>query len=252
MMLDGGLDFDFHGDQPNLTLHVCLKHLDHTEFNYNIELENQLTSEQQVYVRIFMAPRYKNNGDRFTLKEQYPLFFVQDGFPKTLQPGSNTFIRKSIDSSVTAPWWKTKKELQMQLSDMTLTGEPGECTCGFPHHLLVPMGAENGSVYDLVAMVTDGKDYYLPSGAKCAGSWIHCGLPGNDYPDKKPMGYPWDRAIAPGFGSVKYLEDFVSQIPNMVMSKITVYHDDTEVEEHVPGAYKAQNTGGRGWREEVY
>lgn len=46
------------------------------------------------------------------------------------------------------------------------------------------------------------------------------------------------------------LEDYVSQIPNMVMTTISVYHDDTEVKEHV-GGYNPQIMNGTGWREEV-
>ncbi|XP_035708294.1 phenoloxidase 2-like [Folsomia candida] len=112
MVLNGGLDIlPKPGDTDPLFLYVCLKHLDHQEFTYIIELENQDEKDRSVFVRLYMAPTYNPDRERFNLTEQYPLFFAMDAFPIMLSPGANTIHRKSADSTVTNPWFTLTSEL---------------------------------------------------------------------------------------------------------------------------------------------
>src|SRR4051812_490395 len=91
--------------------------------------------------------------------------------------------------------------------------------CGFPHHLLLPRGTKEGMIFDLVAMITDPSDFTQPGrNSSNASSFVHCGLIGEEYPDRKPMGYPWDRK--PDEGN-EFLEDLVGKVPNMVATQIT-------------------------------
>ncbi|XP_035707646.1 LOW QUALITY PROTEIN: phenoloxidase 3 [Folsomia candida] len=232
MVLNGGLDIlPKPGDTDPLFLYVCLKHLDHQEFTYIIELENQDEKDRSVFVRLYMAPTYNPDRERFNLTEQYPLFFAMDAFPIMLSPGANTIHRKSADSTVTNPWFTLTSELPPTASLEILEKR----VHAYPHHLLLPKGSDdNLGVYDLVAMVTDGSDYNGQPTDLCASSYMHCSrLDGNlEYPDTRPMGWPFDRRPSDEL-SQAYLDRLVQQVPNMAKTTVTIVHNDVEPKEHV-------------------
>ena len=74
----------------------------------------------------------------------------------------------------------------------TGSGSQPACQCGWPYTLLVPNGAVNGMKFRLVALATPGED--IESGVLAApNSTSYCGVEGGEYPDKRAMGYPFDR-----------------------------------------------------------
>ncbi len=98
-----------------------------------------------------------------------------------------------MDSSLTKPWSKTFEELERDISQPD--NAMPECGCGWPHHLLLPKGREDGMTYDLFVIVTNGTEDSeidlgtMPEDAACAQPYHYCGLIGQNYPDKKPMAY---------------------------------------------------------------
>lgn len=65
------------------------------------------------------------------------------------------------------------------------------CTCGWPYNLLLPRGTREGMSFRLAVVLTDWEvDRVGPE--SCCGSVSFCGAL-DQYPDKRPMGYPFDR-----------------------------------------------------------
>ncbi|WP_140329853.1 hypothetical protein, partial [Vibrio parahaemolyticus] len=75
----------------------------HQEFSYNIDITNNNGNKVLGTIRIFLCPRYDNNGVLFSFEEGRWHCIEMDKFYKSLAPGSNHIVRKSVDSSVTVP-----------------------------------------------------------------------------------------------------------------------------------------------------
>jgi hypothetical protein len=129
--------------------------------------------------------------------------------------GINEVRRRSKDSTVTKPWSKSFAELQREVDRGRFS--KAQCGCGWPHHLLIPKGTAGGMTFDLFVMVTNGREDAIGDlGSQkdnyCAQPFDYCGKLGKyEYPDKKPMSYPFDRRPPPG---VTDLEELAALIPN--------------------------------------
>ncbi|XP_054709528.1 hemocyanin A chain-like [Uloborus diversus] len=194
-------------------------HLDHEAFSYIITTVNNSNVEKQGTVRIFLAPKYDELGNIIPLDEQRRLFIEMDKFSIELRPGKNTLVRSSTDSSVTISSTYTFKEL-LHGEDMQEDRDEF-CSCGWPQHLLVPKGNDKGMVFDLFVMITDAeKDKVATTGkTACTDALSYCGVMGEKYPDKKPMGFPFDRTIV-----AESQEEFCT--PNMLISNVIVRFQD--------------------------
>lgn len=70
------------------------------------------------------------------------------------------------------------------------------CACGWPYNLLLPRGTTDGMAFRLLVLATDAawdRDDTDP-----CGSMSFCGLRDSRYPDKRSMGYPFERRLAGG------------------------------------------------------
>lgn len=86
----------------------------------------------------------------------YVLGFTKFLFAPPVRPGSNTIERKSTESSVTIPFERTFRNLD---ENRPIGGDSLEefnfCGCGWPQHMLVPKGKEEGFPMDLFIMISD-------------------------------------------------------------------------------------------------
>ncbi|KAF2350450.1 Hemocyanin/hexamerin middle domain [Trinorchestia longiramus] len=186
------------------SVRINLQHLDHKPFDYHI-LANNSGAQRQVYVRIFLAPKFNQNGTDapMLLNEQRLLWVELDKFVFALKPGQNHIKRPSSQSSVTIPGEITFRDLEQDIRGGTQpsTRPPVDiqedfCGCGWPHHLLVPRGRPEGMTFQLFVMMTDYEQDRVPQrpGARqCAGAASYCGVLDERYPDMRPMGFPFDR-----------------------------------------------------------
>ncbi|GFW45403.1 hemocyanin AA6 chain [Trichonephila clavipes] len=70
-----------------------------------------------------------------------------------VNPGLNTIVRSSRDSSVTI---STERKFEQLLKGEGTTEHSTEyCSCGWPNHLLIPKGNDKGMDFHLFVMVTD-------------------------------------------------------------------------------------------------
>lgn len=88
---------------------------------------------------------------------------------------------------------------------MNLASRIPWCDCGWPYNLLLPRGTAKGLECRLLVMLSPGTDLAqnIPDTAsgECT-SVSYCGARDNDYPDKKPMGYPFDRTLPDNIDSI--------------------------------------------------
>ncbi|XP_026313500.1 phenoloxidase subunit 1 [Hyposmocoma kahamanoa] len=204
--LSRGLDFT-----PRGSVLARFTHLQHDEFDYVIEVSNNNGQSVTGMFRIFMAPTTDERGQPLAFEEQRRLMIELDKFQQGLRPGNNTIRRRSVDSSVTIPYERTFR------NQADRQGDPGSaqaaefdfCGCGWPQHMLIPKGTQRGYPVVLFCMVSnydqDKIDQDLVGACNDASSY--CGIRDRRYPDKRAMGYPFDRVGRQGVNS---LSDFVT------------------------------------------
>nr|P02241.3 RecName: Full=Hemocyanin D chain; Short=HcD [Aphonopelma sp.]CAB89499.1 hemocyanin subunit d [Aphonopelma californicum (nom. dub.)] len=204
----------------NLKGHIQVKyeHLDHEPYNYEIEVDNRTGEARETCVRIFLAPKYDELGNRLILEEQRRLYIELDKFHRRLEPGKNVLVRASGDSSVTLSKVPTFEELESGNANVN----PNEyCSCGWPEHMLVPRGKERGMDFYLFVMLTDYEEDKVQGAGEqtiCSDAVSYCGAKDQKYPDKKAMGYPFDRPI-----QVRTPSQF--KTPNMAFQEIIIQYE---------------------------
>ncbi|XP_050679709.1 phenoloxidase subunit 1 isoform X2 [Leptidea sinapis] len=199
--LGRGLDFT-----PRGSVLARFTHLTHDNFNYVIEVNNTSGRGVMGTVRIFLAPTMDDAGNRLAFRDQRRLMIELDKFTQTIPAGTSTITRSSVDSSVTIPYERTFRR------QADRPGEPGSaeaadfdfCGCGWPHHLLVPKGTPKGFPMLLFCMISNWNEDRVvqDTAGVCNDAASYCGLRDRKYPDKRAMGFPFDRpASASDIGS---------------------------------------------------
>lgn len=146
-----------------------------------------------------------------------------------MNPGPNTIRRRSTESSVTIPYERTFRDLDTNRPG-TGTREEQDfnfCGCGWPQHMLIPRGVTgSGLPCDLFVMVTNYNDDNVEQDlvGPCNDAPSFCGIRDRLYPDRKPMGYPFDRL---GRSGVDSLQQFLT--PNMAVTQCSIVHNDRTV-----------------------
>lgn len=163
-----------------------IRFLTHEDFGYEFRAENKHKRNQKVAVRMFLAPA--------TQVEDRTAWIEMDRFLWDLKPGMNKVSRAAEESSVIRKPAQKAVDLTPTEGFTPDTGESGWCDCGWPYTLLLPRGTKEGMDFMLMAMLSAGADLQTPKDPNCTSISL-CGLKDAPYPDKKPMGYPFDRAL---------------------------------------------------------
>lgn len=208
-------------DETKDEVYAVFTHLQHQDFEYVIVVTNDLPNTVTGTVRIFMAPISDETRLDMAFNGHRRLFIELDKFTHQLDPGQNTIKRKSTESSVTIPFEKsfmTITDVKKLADDEALnkslnTALNGYCGCGWPHHLLIGKGTPEGFPCHLFVMITDYENDKVeesPLNQKCCdkSSLSYCGVRNKKYPDRKPMGFPFDRDIADGKATIY---DFITE-----------------------------------------
>eukprot|EP00092_Neocalanus_flemingeri_P010483 GFUD01011294.1.p1 GENE.GFUD01011294.1~~GFUD01011294.1.p1 ORF type:complete len:730 (-),score=165.48 GFUD01011294.1:151-2340(-) len=184
-----GIDFG-----SNTTVRFRYNRLNHQPFQYNILVNSKSYAVVKAKVRIFLIPKETPN-------HKAPLAVEMDRFLVNLKKGNNIIKRTSSQSTVTGKRQRSLLELQEALFSGNITeSELSQFEgCGWPAHLLVPRGTASGPAFSLVVMLSK----LLPGDAALSAdqekvaksAFVHCGLPGSDVPDSRPMGFPFDRPV---------------------------------------------------------
>lgn len=244
---------------------------------------NDKNTQTRGTMRIFLAPKFDEQGKEFTFSEIRRLMIEMDRFTvnckfnqhtffysvfffklfikifillivhhssKTciVHPGENVIRRKSTESAVTIPYEQTFRnidkdrpgnERQEQQERPVVTRESHDydfCGCGWPHHMLIPMGcpeSDNGGfACQLFAMVSNYDDDRVEQSltGSCTNAVAYCGIRDRLYPDKRNMGFPFDRKATKNDGS---LQEFV--LPNMKVVDCKIIFKDITVQKASQG-----------------
>uniref|UniRef100_A0A1E1WIY6 tyrosinase n=2 Tax=Pectinophora gossypiella TaxID=13191 RepID=A0A1E1WIY6_PECGO len=214
--LSRGLDFSNRGP-----VFARFTHLNHRRFRYVINVNNT-GSAQRATVRIFLAPKFDERNLPWSLTDQRKMFIEMDRFVVPLTSGQNSITRDSTQSTVTIPFEQTFRDLSVQADDPRRQDLAtfNYCGCGWPQHMLVPKGTEAGAEYQLFVMLSnwDLDRIDTPDGRQmsCKEASSFCGLKDQKYPDRRAMGFPFDRTSS----TAANIADFI--LPNMALQDVTI------------------------------
>ncbi len=226
-------------DNPNASFRR--QHLNHDRFatfirvqNGNVEDDLDEVEDKQIALRLFLVPETRLN--------ERPAWIEMDCIPIVCPPGRHVFARLGQQASVVrkrdgrAPWpysFGTYDEhRQQQLVDIPgATDESDFCECGWPFNLYLPRGTAQGLPFVYMAMVTEGDAAEMQRTGQC-GSRSFCGVRDQDYPDLKPMGYPFNQ---PFVGELQDppVADAISRAileqPNIAARRVIIQHDGLQI-----------------------
>lgn len=257
--LAAGLDFT-----ADTGLYASYTHLQHAPFEYQFVVENTSEQMKRGTCRIFLCPQLDERGKRLTLEEQRLLAIEMDKFTVRLSPGRNQFKRLSVESSVTIAIERTfgrttnKDELSVRAPE--LSNRLHFCGCGWPHNMLLPKGKVRGMHFDLFAMISNYADDAVQQQpqwrSKCHSCEIisnevadenetlcnddaasYCGLRDKLYPDKRTMGFPFDRRLPAdnlnelvqlyqNMHSIDVVINFKDEVRSAVKNDKIIFRDD--------------------------
>ncbi|XP_071531071.1 hemocyanin B chain-like [Panulirus ornatus] len=223
---------DQAGNVEDVEILANVDRLNHYEFSYNIEINNNNDKDVLSTIRIYLCPQKDANGVEYTWDEGRWHCIEMDKFWKKLVPGSNRVVREATESSVTVPDLLSSQNLQTKADEAVASGSEldlheFERSCGIPNRMLLPKGQPSGMDFVLLVAVTNGDEDITteyPQVNEHAGTHAHCGIHGEKYPDKRPMGYPLDRRIP---NKRVFLET-----PNVLTTNVKVFHDIHHHEGH--------------------
>ena len=169
----------FDPNDPNT---VPVRHLTHRPFCVVVRMRSEEAERKRVTVRLFLVPTAAAADRRAWIE--------LDKFDRQLEPGERTAFCRPMRLSSVARKPTTPEPVFLQPPAMT----PREqyCRCGWPYHLLVPRGTEDGMPFRLAAVVTDFELDNLTGDPDC-GSLSFCGSQHDLFPDRREMGYPFNR-----------------------------------------------------------
>ncbi|XP_055859251.1 phenoloxidase 2-like [Episyrphus balteatus] len=223
--IGAGLDFG-----PNGAIYAKYSHLQHVPFAYNIAVTNT-GAYRKGTCRIFLCPKTDERGTPLRMTDIRNLAIEMDKFTVYLKSGRNTIQRKSNQSSVTIPFERSFRRVDSASlpKDADALAEYRFCGCGWPTHMLLPKGSATGMEFDLFVMISDyvGDEVIQiqTNDSVCGDAQSFCGLRDKLYPDKRAMGFPFDRQI---YSS--NLGGFTRQYKNMAVTAIKIHFSNRHID----------------------
>ncbi|XP_055374570.1 phenoloxidase 2-like [Condylostylus longicornis] len=218
--LSRGMDF-----VPRGNVFARFTHLQHEPFTYTININNASGAQRFGTVRIFLGPKVDERNQEMLFRDQRLMMAELDKFIIQLRPGQNTIRRRSDESSVTIPFERTFRNLD---ANRPAEGTPDElefnfCGCGWPDHMLIPRGRPEGLRCELFVMVSNYDDDRVDQDlvGQCSDAAAYCGVRDRLYPDRRPMGFPFDRLARAG---VDRLNQFL--YGNMRTADVSIRHNN--------------------------
>ncbi|XP_037712887.1 phenoloxidase 2 [Drosophila subpulchrella] len=225
--LAAGLDF---GPSADGNIFASFTHLQNAPFTYTFNVTNN-GAKRTGTCRIFICPKVDERNMPLRLEEQRQMAIEMDKFTVELVPGVNTIRRQSTESSVAIPFERSFRPIgadyQPKAADELARFR--FCGCGWPQHLLLPKGNAQGMLFDLFVMISDYSQDAVqqPNTANdaCSTAYSFCGLKDKLYPDRRTMGYPFDRRLPNA-----NLTELVGAFGNMAKTDLRIVFNDRVVD----------------------
>jgi hypothetical protein len=185
---------------------ATVDYLRHEPFFYVFRFDNTSTRPAHLTARVFLVADAAKADRRMWIEMDK---FSLDG-PSA--PGHHVVFRPGSLSSVIRQSSMPPEPIHSTGVD---AGASSYCQCGWPYNLLLPRGTQNGLPFLLVLMLTDGT--LDAADEHSCGSMSFCGMQDGKYPDKRPMGYPFDQDWTGGT-----IEEVLKMQPNISARSLTV------------------------------
>lgn len=200
--------------------------LNHEDFALNFDIMNNNGADKLATIRVFLCPKYDYNHIPYNMETGRYGCIEIDKFWETLHGGQNKITRKSSESSVTVPDRMHYADIMLKADEAVEKGEELHLEefvegCGIPNRMLLPKGKKSGMYFVLAVAVTDGEEDLAVAGFEKEDHkrhFAHCGVHGEKYPDKKPLGYPLDRKVPD--------TRVFFETPNFYRTYVKIYHND--------------------------
>nr|QBB67477.1 prophenoloxidase [Penaeus merguiensis] len=204
-----GIDFQ-RKRNDDITVLIKADVLDHLEFNYRIRIRNPTSEIKLSKLRIFLAPKFNEDGERLNFASLLHYWTEMDVFETDeIMPGTEHIYRHSNQSSILSNYRARGVNTAFAYS-----------ACSWPRNLQLPRGTPDGMIFHLFVMASDVDDSSETHATRRRGTpGSFCGRPDGKYPDKWPMGFPLDRK-----SSHETIEAFVAEHPNMMLKDIVIKH----------------------------
>lgn len=188
------------------------------DFAYFLRLENTSEEKCAVTVRLWLVPAITPASGRPAYEDRR-LWIEMDKFRHDLAPRQQSVVYRPSEKSsvVRKPVLRSPCDERATRTEGATPEEGDEfsyCTCGWPYHMLLPRGTEQGMPFLLLVHVTDWNIDRVP-GDSCCGSFSFCGAR-DKYPDSRSMGYPFDRPFS------RSIADTIGAQSNMATTPITI------------------------------
>ncbi|KAH8348177.1 hypothetical protein KR084_005040 [Drosophila pseudotakahashii] len=225
--LAAGLDF---GPSADGNIFASFTHLQNAPFTYTFNVTNN-GAKRTGTCRIFICPKVDERNQPLRLEEQRLMAIEMDKFTVDLVPGVNTIRRQSTESSVAIPFERSFRPIgadyQPKAADELARFR--FCGCGWPQHLLLPKGNAQGMLFDLFVMISDYSQDAVQQpntvNDACSTAYSFCGLKDKLYPDRRTMGYPFDRRLPNA-----NLTELVGAFGNMAKTDLRIVFNDRVVD----------------------
>lgn len=194
---------------PGLGPRVVIPYLSHPDFKYEISVA--ATAATRVTFRLFMVPA--------DFAEDYTAWIEMDKFVADLTVGDQT-IERAADASSVVRHPVTKSDcLERGVGCPDERGSTPGCRCGWPYTLLLPRGWEGGMPCVFMVMASPGDDITAVDAGPHATSY--CGVQDAEYPDRRPMGYPFDRPF------LTPIVEAIDREASMARTEVMLRHNST-------------------------
>ncbi|TOF86123.1 hypothetical protein CGJ15_25335, partial [Vibrio parahaemolyticus] len=174
----------------DVAISTVVSRLNHKDFSFKIDVNNNNDHEVLATVRIFAWPHNDNNDIPYSFNEGRWRAIELDRFWTKLSPGVNHIVRKSTESAVTVPDVPSFDSL-IERTEAALSAGSSEVdihefvsAVGVPNRFLIPKGNSEGLEFELVVAVTDGKADAAVEGLHENTVFNHYGYHGV-YPDNR-------------------------------------------------------------------
>ncbi|XP_039251998.2 uncharacterized protein LOC120329438 [Styela clava] len=164
--------------------------LSHEKFYYHLRLRRNngpgsRDGDINLTIRIFICPKKRQTERRRWIE--------MDKFVCSLKAGQDNmaFTREDVHSSVIK---RLPQNMKDDFERPFVKDAGGFCECGWPYTMLLPRGKKTGEDYVLCVIATDNDIDSIGVRTTC-GSMSYCGARGEEYPDKRIMGYPFSTPI---------------------------------------------------------
>jgi hypothetical protein len=184
-----------------------IQHLSHDPFAIAIKVTNSAAVPADITLRIFLAPASQADDRRAWIEMDKITTRVAAGAAKVV-------VRLDRESEV------VKKPVDLGPDEFVpaIDTDDARCSCGWPYTLLLPRGTADGMEFRLLVVATDARVDGFVNVSTC-GSVSFCGARDIAYPDKREMGYPFNRTwVAP-------ITQMLSDEPSMAGRSLRIRHE---------------------------